>query len=258
MKSDAGWPRTLPFRGCSRRHRKDKERRRHGDNNGVAAAILLVSRSSSHRRTALSSRRPYTADSQRLTRPAERAVQAELGFVVADDRPQVLPARLREGLDRLQGFDRQPLYVLDAVEIAVVRGDRRLYPFLCRRDLPLARLHLGVRLNHLAGHAIERGDFAKLGLLDAGLRLATRGPLAEAEITDFPESADDRVEGVVEVLDVAPSSAAESAVPDSEQYAGEQRRAFLAAQTFDSFANELPAFGDLRAVCQAAGHEVGW
>src|SRR6185295_9887094 len=101
-------------------------------------------------------------------------------------------------------FDRQPLDVSDAIAIALKGGEGGLHALLRGGDLLPARLHLGVRFDDFAGHTIESSDLAKLRLLHARLRLAAGGPISETEVADLPESAGDRVEGVVEILDVAP------------------------------------------------------
>jgi hypothetical protein len=52
-------------------------------------------------------------------------VQPELSRVVIDDGSQILAPRGVQRLNRLQHFDRQPLYVADPLEIPIIRLLRR-------------------------------------------------------------------------------------------------------------------------------------
>ncbi len=51
--------------------------------------------------------------------PAKRAMQTELSRVVIDNGAEVFAACGVEGLNRLQGFDRETLQIADALQIAI-------------------------------------------------------------------------------------------------------------------------------------------
>ena len=76
-------------------------------------------------------------------------MQPELSFVVIDYSSQVFPPGLIERQQRLQGLDREPLGVADALQVAAVSIECRLYGRFGDLHLPLPRLDLGAGLDHL-------------------------------------------------------------------------------------------------------------
>jgi hypothetical protein len=67
--------------------------------------------------------------------PAERSMQCELSRVVIRDGPQVLPLRIREGLNRLQHFDWKALAILNPLDVSIVGRLSRGHRFLSAQDL---------------------------------------------------------------------------------------------------------------------------
>ena len=107
-------------------------------------------------------------------------MQRELGGVVLADGAEVVAASLRQGLNRLQGLDGQPLGIADPLGVPPVRLLGRHDPRSGHVDLPAARLDLNLSFDHFARHQIERFKLAQPGLLDHGSGVTARGLFAGA------------------------------------------------------------------------------
>jgi len=120
---------------------------------------------------------------------------------VIDDGLQVSQLSRLECRDRLQGFDRQALRVLNPAEVSLIRVGRRSDGPLGERDL------LTTRRDLCRGGADFRGDFvhdAKLGeagLLDPRRRFTAGRFFAQAQIAGLPEQRGVQVVAAVDVGD---------------------------------------------------------
>ena len=125
--------------------------------------------------------RPTLGQRLHLDRPAQRPVEPELGLVVVGHRAEVFAPGLIEGLDRLEGLDRQPLPEADPLQVPPVRVAGGLDAGLGHGDLAAERLALGVGLDDLPGHAVHELDLEEPGCSRGSGRLSGRR-LAGAEV----------------------------------------------------------------------------
>src|SRR5437870_3997319 len=108
-------------------------------------------------------------------------------------------------------------------------------------------------LDNFAGYEVHRFDLPHPRLLNLGPGVVAGGPLAEAQIADFPPGDAVEIEPRPAVGDLSARSRGKAAVAHSQQNARQPGSVLLAPQSIHRFADERTAGIQLRPIRKSGG-----